>query len=620
MRMTKKAMALLMFSAGFLSIVAVSAYVLWETDVLELPVPPQDDQPVIAPIEQDELYPVMSAAGLWGYMDAAGVQVIAPEFEDVRPFGGRAAWVKQDGLWGCIDAAGQFIVRPEYRDIAEYRQGENTFVTVFDSVLSGAAVNSALYDTNGIKLFGLSGRLCEMNDGLMPFSRQKGEQQAWGYINAHGEIIIEPQYAAVGKVSGNYALVRDFDGRTQLLNIHAKTGTPLEGVDSLDAVGNRRVLMRQGEKFGFLNVGGELIIDYIYDAAEPFRGGVALVARDGLYGLLTADGAYALAPQFASGRYLGSSMYAMKLTEQPGWRIYNVLGEPVLDEIVYEIGDWVDGLLACQTENGTEFLNMSAEAVEEFALEHQPGVFRLGQLYGIVDDNGMVWFDDERNVIYSVGRERTLTDGVELVTAQKFADAAYMVYYPQVETDEQAAGAAWRRLNNALADNALGDDLEEYRTRGQLNYTVSGDFELVETGVVLTAVQRLRLDDSWDAAGAVEQAVRTVCFDAVDGRQYALGELFGRDVNWRNDLLGAAQAAYTALCAADAQAENPEVQEILSRRLSRNTMFALSADALLLYIALSDGTYLELPIGYGNIADLVDEEGELWQRMHLQIN
>lgn len=619
MRITKKALALLLFSAGFICTVGVSAYVLWKTDVLDLPMTQQPDAPVIAPVEQeDALYPVMAEDGLWGYIDGSGTMVISPVYEEARPFWGRAAWVKQNGLWGSIDAGGSFLVRPEYDEIVEYRDDESVFVAALDNVLSAASVSSSLYDVNGTKLFGLSGQLGEMNDGLMSFSRQKGEQQAWGYINAHGEIIIEPQYAEVGEVSGNYALVRDFDGQTLLLNIHAKTGTPLEGVDSLDAVGNRRVLMRQGEKFGYLNVGGELIVDYIYDAAEPFRDGAALVAQQGLYGLLTADGAYALAPQFASGRYLGGGMYAMKLVEQPGWRIYNTLGESVLEDTVYDIGDWVDGLLACQTQSGTCFLNTSAEVAEEFALEHQPGVFRLGQLYGIVDDNGQVWFDEERKVIYSVGRDRTLTEGVELRTVAENEDAAYMVYYPQIETTEETDGAAWRHLNSTLADNALGDYMDEYRTRGELNYTVRGDFELVQTGAVATVVQRLQLDDSWDAAGSVEQVVQTVCFDTVDGRQYALSELFGRNVNWRVDLLEAARAAYTALCAAEGQQENPEVQEILSRRLSRNTLFSLDEQSLTLYISLSDGSYLELPLNYGNIATLLDEDGELWQRMHLQ--
>lgn len=616
MRITKKALALLLFSTAFMCIVAVSAYVLWKNDVLDLPLPP-DDVTVVAPVEQNELYPVPAEDGRWGYINGSGEMVISPVYQEARPFWGGAAWVKQDGLWGCIDTAGNMPVRAEYEDIAEYRDGSQTFVAAFNTA-AGVTANSALYNADGVKLFGLSGQLGEMSDGLMPFSRQKGEQQAWGYINALGEIIIEPQYAEVGEVSGNYALVRDFNGSIQLLNIHARTGTALEGVDSLDAVGNRRVLMRRENKFGYLNVGGELVVDYIYDAAEPFRGGAALVAQQGLYGLLTADGVYALAPQFASGQYLGGGMYAMKLAEEPGWRIYNALGEPVLDEVVYEIGEWVGGCLVCQTESGTAFLNDAAEVVEIWAQEHQPGVFRLGQLYGIADDNGLVWFDEERSVIYACGRDRVLTDGVELQTMAENADAAYMVYYPQVQTSEEAAGAAWRRLNNALAANALGDHQDEYRTRGELNYTVSGDFELVQAGAVITAVQRLVLDDSWDVAGSVEATVQTVCFDMIDGRQYALGELFDRNVNWRTDLLTAAQASYTTLCAGTAQPENPEVQEILSRRLSRNTEFALAGDSLVLYLALSDGSYLELPVLYDNIADLVDEDGELWQRMHLQ--
>lgn len=688
MKLTKKATALLLFSTAFICIVAVSAYVLWKNDVLNLPV--AGNVPVNSVVDVDadeELYPAVDDGGSWGYISTDGEMCIEPEYQAARPFWGDAAWVKSDDLWGCIDKDGNWLVAPQYDEIKEYRSEGQTLVMAVimaatdpadSSANSVNSVNSSLYNANGAKLFGLSGRLGEIHDGLMPFSRQKGEQQAWGYINAHGEIIIEPQYAAVGEASGNYALVRNFDGQTELLNIHAKTGTVIDGVDSLDAVGNRRILMRQSvaaetaaenpaediniedsadntaddvidnvtesnvEKYGYLNVGGELLVDYIFDAAEPFRDGAALVMQDGLYGLLTADGAYALAPQFAGGKYLGSGLYAMKLVEEPGYRIYNALGEAVVDDVVYQIGEWVGGNISCQTESGTVFINENTVDIEKWE-QHMPGVFRLGRLYGVADANGLTWLaeveavgtsgndsgNDSDNddldgycVVYEAGRSRELTDGVELVTVAECNDAAYMVYYPQIETTDETAGAAWRRLNSELKENGCAY-LDEYKTRGELNYVVSGEFGLIESGAVLTVVQNLQLDDSWDVAGGanqvgqVEQVIETVCFDKIDGRQYNLGELFERNVNWRTDILPAARAVYSAQCVAAGQQENPEVQEILGRRLNRGTAFALAEGGLVLYLALSDGGYQELALSYDGIGELIDTDGELWQRLHL---
>lgn len=614
MKLRKKTIALLLFSAAFICSVGVSAFVLWQTDVLNLP---NQNKPVTAPVEERlTLYPAPAADGRWGYINEQGEVVLPQIYEDALPFYGKAAWVKQDGLWGAVDTAGTVLVTPEYADIAVYEDGVNRFICATASNVSAAPQNSSLYDVNGQKLFGLAGELKEMSSGLMAFSRTKNDVTTWGYINAHGEIIIEPVYAAVGEVSGNYALVRDMAGQKLLLNIYAQAGVPVEGVDRLDAVGSRMVLLKDAASglYGYQDVNGELVIDYAFTAAEPFRGGAALAATDTGTGLLTPEGVWAAEPVYADGQYLDHGVYALKHTGEPGYLLVNELGEPVVEETVYGWEEWQNGLLACHTAAATLFINTDGELQPGLELAISPGVFRLGKLYGVQDANGMSWFDDAGHTVYSMGRDRDLSDGVRLLTVLENADINYLVYYPQAEAAEGSLNSTWRRLNQALSDNALGEYYDSYTSGGELKFAVRGDCRLQTAGGVITAIQKLTLDDSWEAEGGVEEAVHTVCFDAATGRQYRLADLFADNVNWRQELLEPARAAYTLQTAAGVP-EQPEMQEILSKRLSRNLDFSLSDEGLTLYFALANGMVQPVQIPYQNIDALLDKEGALWQNL-----
>ena len=461
----------------------------------------------------------------------------------------------------------------------------------------------------------------------MPFSRSKGGQTTWGYINPHGEIIIEPVYAEVGVPSGNYALVRDADGQTLLLNIYAKTGTVVENAAGLNAVGNRLVLVQRPSDglFGYQDVDGNLQIDYSFTKAEAFRGGAALAAGPAdaeagepqeLFGLLTPDGVWAAGPAYQGGEYLGNGVYALKLAGAPGYSLLNSLGEPIVSGTVYGYDSWHNGLLACYTAEHTLFVNRSAELQQGMALPLMPGVFRLGNMFGVKDANGQSWFNDEGIAVYGEGRNRQLTEGVQLYTVLENANPAYMVYYPQIEYSREAASSNWRRLNTELAEQALGDYYDSYNAGGKLKFTMRGDFLLAAQGDILTAVQKLNLDDTWRAEdGQTEQIIHTVCFDKTNGRQYRFADLFADNVNWRTELLTPLHDAYSLACAAAAEEEKPEVLVTLQKRLPRNVEFLPAGDAVTLYFALSDGTVAEVPLYYGDIEDLLDKEGALWQAL-----
>ena len=654
MKIRKKTLALLLFSTGFICTVAVSALVLWQTDVLNLP-HGQDEKPTISNnvSTQGTLYPALREDGLWGYINEQGAQVLPvslqtatqldyesppPAYQEARPFLGKTAWVKQNGFWGAIDTEGNFVVPAEYESIEVYKHSDTYFVAAYNALSSAVYPNpnTALYDVNGAKLFGISSRLGQLCDGLMTFSRKRGDQLTWGYINPHGEIVIEPIYAEVGNVSGNFALVRDFEGRTLLLNIYAKNAVEISelSVDlkssplvlpDLNVIGSRLILMQKDGKYGYVSVTGGVLIDFAFDAAWPFQGGAAVVWQGDMAELIAPDGTVLVpAKNYVSVLHLGYGIYAFKEQGAAGWLVYNAEGSLLVDEPVFGFGGWQNELCSFWTADYTSFFNAAGQVQPGLRLDLQPGVFRLGHLYGVQDVNGQTWFDEHGRTVWSVGRDRELAPGVNLLTVLENQSADYLVYYPQVEMANKAAVspeqfAVWKRLNYTLADNAMGEYYESYQLHDELQFMVSGDFEILSSGTVMTVVQYLRLDDSWktftDAPGAREEHIFTACFDKETGQLYSLNDLFKPGVNWRVDLLEPARGTYSVRQAGLGLPENPEVLDYLERRLPRILEFSLGRDTLTLYITLSDGTSQHLEIYYQDIEELIDMEGELWRRL-----
>jgi WG containing repeat len=128
---------------------------------------PQDAFPV--PIQRE---------GRWGYADADGNIVIAPEFVQARKFSdglaavyiqtvptSKVGFIDSHGVstpatremrkWGFIEGCGKIVIRPEFEAVGNFSEGL-------------AAVSRQI-----------------------PFS----DTDTWGYINKQGEMVIKPQFS-----------------------------------------------------------------------------------------------------------------------------------------------------------------------------------------------------------------------------------------------------------------------------------------------------------------------------------------------------------------------------------------------------------------------------------------
>lgn len=173
-------------------------------------------------------YSAVSVDGRYSYTTST---LAVPEqlpYEYATPFSGGVAAVKEDGKWGIIDVNANYVAVPSYDEIVlnEFgscvssgvifaRQGESYFMLdsqgnklneyafeqVYPFQMSGqpAAVKingkwtfvkntGELYELEGKEFFAVK----SFNNFLAPATRD-GEK--WGYIDAYGNYVIEPQWA-----------------------------------------------------------------------------------------------------------------------------------------------------------------------------------------------------------------------------------------------------------------------------------------------------------------------------------------------------------------------------------------------------------------------------------------
>lgn len=124
-----------------------------------------------------------------------------------------------------------------------------------------------------------------------------------GYIDRAGKIVIPPRYDAEGNQGGDFfeglALVRKPNGRTVFID-----ATGAEAMDGQQAgysefsEGLLPEYSPQMKKFGYLDRRGKRVIALQFDAAGPFREGLAHVSTGGRYGFIDHTGKTVIPARF----------------------------------------------------------------------------------------------------------------------------------------------------------------------------------------------------------------------------------------------------------------------------------------------------------------------------------
>lgn len=228
------------------------------------------------------------------------------------------------------------------------------------------------------------------------------EGQLYGYVNVLGQPVIPAQFALASDFSEGLAAI-SYDGRStgyinQLGELVIEPlfsyggpfqqGMAIVGVPGVDA--NRRFLT------GFINRDGRFVFDDVrFAAAEPFREGLAVISLDGeRYGYIDLVGNIVIEPQFTYAESFGEGLAPVRLGEEYGF--IDRTGRFVIPPQFEAAEPFREGRAQVVVRGKTGYINHSGEMVIEPAFDYG-GDFSNGRAL-VALDSKLGYIDEAGNL------------------------------------------------------------------------------------------------------------------------------------------------------------------------------------------------------------------------------
>jgi hypothetical protein len=152
--------------------------------------------------------------------------------------------------------------------------------------------------------------------GIYPFQglSADGTTVKWGFIDADGKVIVQPQWDAADSTTvfgQNVYCNEGFcgvqkDGKWGFVDTSGKLAIP----NQFDAIGpfvEGLARVKLGNQVGYIDKTGQYVINPQFDGAEEFHNGLAAVHTESGWGFINKTGAFAIKPQFQSASSNGFS-------------------------------------------------------------------------------------------------------------------------------------------------------------------------------------------------------------------------------------------------------------------------------------------------------------------------
>ena len=252
----------------------------------------------------------------WGYIDSFGKIIIDTKYDALDKFDekGRARFLSKD-KFGVIDCGGKIIIPPAYDyldmfgnlSITVAQVGNNygiindnfevvapfeyDYIYSFNDNTSTVAYKDGFFgiiSTDGTPISDFKYTYMEDFKGGLALAFDGG----YGYINHNGEEVIETIHSDVRQgttlsiflqYNGKWALYAP-NGENMTGFIYTNVGSFANGLSPVSQIGE------DGEKYGYINDNGDMIIPCIYDSALEFKYGKAVVKKGNYSGIINIEG------------------------------------------------------------------------------------------------------------------------------------------------------------------------------------------------------------------------------------------------------------------------------------------------------------------------------------------
>lgn len=315
---------------------------------------------------RDYGYAIMQRDGGVGLLNENGHEIVAPEYMDLKVLDKELIAVMDNGEWMVIDLEGRIILSKGYERLEVWENGYIKFKKDgYWGVVqkNGTEIASALYDEiyyedqffltrlrDQLGILDMSGKellanvakeIKIMDDSLFFYRKDNW----WGAISFSGIPLLPPVYDSYEKLHPGFISLtkkgqplvyslscsREIEGRKGdkflpfskkyilqqrdnnmgLLNWCGNQVIPTAYQEILD-FSPTQFRVAQGNRWGIVSLANELVVPFMYNYIGPLKGRVAMINRDGLLGLMNAEGIVQVEPYYDRLEIEGRQIKAYK--------------------------------------------------------------------------------------------------------------------------------------------------------------------------------------------------------------------------------------------------------------------------------------------------------------------
>jgi hypothetical protein len=259
------------------------------------------------------------------------------------------------------------------------------------------------------------------------------EQNTWGYINESGEEMIKPSFeeaslfhdglafvASRGKYgyinkSGKLVIGYQFDDAESFHNSAAvvqvdtlyglidKSGGFLiqPSYEELTDVSEDIYMGVKDDLSGYVKRNGDTLTGFVFDVANEFRDGYAIVSNDEKYGLVNTGGGFNIEPLFDDLVFIGKGLLKA-MTEEELWGIVNVQGDTVFPFSCDAIGDFSEHRAMIVRNGKCGYINEEGAIIIPVIYRYSSLMITTGRFR-----NGYAWLKQKvrSNVLDTTGKQ-----------------------------------------------------------------------------------------------------------------------------------------------------------------------------------------------------------------------
>lgn len=294
--------------------------------------------------------------GKYGLINFDGKEITAIDYEEITAVSGieNSFKIKKDGKYGIVDNEGKIIVEAKYADIDILGKDNKSGFIVKDD----------------------SGK--------------------YGIIDYSNNQVLEIKYDTIEKIYGNDLYVVTVDGKQKVVN-KENADVLTSGFDSIKQIlanQENAVVFVKSNKYGVMNLSGEVIIDAQYDDLKETKLGTFIAKKDDKFGIIDIEKQEKLAFEYASIVYNEKADIYIAEDSSFNSNILNSNLETKLTGMLIELNE-TKGYLKLRINDEYKYYNFKFEEKQEIDIFPNRTLFlsKKDGKYGYVDKDGKVIVD-----------------------------------------------------------------------------------------------------------------------------------------------------------------------------------------------------------------------------------